>query len=212
MKTCTKCGEQKPLTEFYKDIEKKDGLQSNCKSCRAAYYAANKDRKAAQQAEYYAANKDHIAARQAEYYAAYYAANKDRIAARQADYYAANPDKFNAKNAKRRSAKLQRTPPWLTQEHLEQIANFYKLSKHMTEITGEQHHVDHIIPLQGANVSGLHVPWNLQVIPAKINLSKNNRLMDNHADKTTITPIPVEHAKIWHERAKSWPVPSSRNG
>jgi 5-methylcytosine-specific restriction endonuclease McrA len=63
----------------------------------------------------------------------------------------------------------------LSKKHKEEIKNFYWLAKDLELISGQKYHVDHIIPLQGDNVCGLHVPWNLQVLPADINLSKGNR-------------------------------------
>lgn len=82
---------------------------------------------------------------------------------------------YNAKNAKRRSAKIQRVPSWLTKEHAEHIKDLYVIAKMFQMYTGQEYHVDHIVPLQGKNVSGFHAPWNLQVIPAKENLSKGNK-------------------------------------
>jgi hypothetical protein len=102
-------------------------------------------------------------------------ANTEQHNAYNRKWFAANPDKRAALEAKRRSAQLQRTPPWLTAEHLTQIDEFYIAAKMFQMYTGELYHVDHIEPLQGDNVSGLHVPWNLQVIPYKENLQKSNK-------------------------------------
>lgn len=78
-------------------------------------------------------------------------------------------------DAKRRVAYLEREPKWLTFEQKLEIECFYYKSMRYEEETGIKHHVDHIVPLQGEDVCGLHVPWNLQVIPAKENLSKGNK-------------------------------------
>ena len=86
-----------------------------------------------------------------------------------------NKDKINAYTAKRHTAKLNRTPAWLTEQDLKDIESFYTKTQELTEETGIQHHVDHIIPLQGELISGLHVPSNLQIIPAKENLQKGNK-------------------------------------
>lgn len=80
-----------------------------------------------------------------------------------------------ANNSKRRAAKLQRTPKWLTAAQLKQIADTYAISDALTKITGIPHEVDHVVPLQGKNVSGLHVPWNLHVKTAEANRKKSNK-------------------------------------
>lgn len=100
--------------------------------------------------------------------------NKQSLDKYKAAWSKNNLDKRAATSAKRRSAKLKRTPPWLTQEHLQQIESIYALAKQLTIDTGIEHHVDHIVPLQGKFVSGLHVPWNLRAIPATENCSKSN--------------------------------------
>lgn len=62
---------------------------------------------------------------------------------------------------------------------------------------GEPYHVDHIIPLHGENVSGLHVPWNLHVIPAIVNQCKGVMIVEEYLDRGRFpTFIPAEVRKI----------------
>lgn len=72
---------------------------------------------------------------------------------------------YAARTAKRRARKLQATPAWA---NLEVIKEIYLNCP-------EGHHVDHIVPLQGKNVCGLHVEYNLQYLPASENMSKGNK-------------------------------------
>ena len=138
---------------------------------KAKYYKANVKNILPRRAEHYKANVEKVAAQQAEYRKA----NVEKVAAREAKYKKNNPGKVNAHTARRRAAKLQRTPPWLTQEQRAEIEAVYELCAERTRVTGVPHAVDHILPLQGRNVSGLHVPGNLQIITASENSAKNNR-------------------------------------
>ena len=79
--------------------------------------------------------------------------------------------------ARRRKHRLA-TPKWLTREQKGQIRELYKIAITMTKTTGEQYVVDHIVPLRSEFVCGLHVPWNLRVIPRQENLLKSNKLID----------------------------------
>jgi hypothetical protein len=89
----------------------------------------------------------------------------------------ANPERMTALRAKRRASKLLRTPPWLTKQHFEEIRQFYVEAKDLQWLSDptDPLEVDHMVPLQGDNVSGLHVPWNLQILPKSLNCSKKNR-------------------------------------
>ncbi len=76
---------------------------------------------------------------------------------------------------KHQLAKLKRTPKWLTLLHFQQIQIFYEAAAELTKEFEIPMEVDHIVPLQGKNVSGLHVPWNLQVITQLDNRKKINK-------------------------------------
>lgn len=65
------------------------------------------------------------------------------------------------------------TPPWITADMIDKMRDIY------TSATAAQH-IDHIVPLNGTLASGLHVPWNLQRIPAKTNLQKSNTWWPDH--------------------------------
>lgn len=86
-----------------------------------------------------------------------------------------NPDKLSSKQAKRRSIKLKAYPLWAD---LEKINKIYYESKLRTVETGISHHVDHIIPLLGKYVCGLHVENNLQILTARENLVKSNSFIN----------------------------------
>lgn len=104
-------------------------------------------------------------------------ANADKVRATRRAWQHTNSAKMNAKNAKRRAKKLAATPKWLTVENWNEIMEFYILAQELAWLNqdGMAFHVDHIIPLQGVEVCGLHVPWNLQLLPARDNKVKGNR-------------------------------------
>jgi len=188
-KVCSKCKIEKPVEGFVKNSLRKDGLQVLCKNCQQGYRKDNFDKIKEYNKEYYKINYDvikkklkynsnNIRERRKEYRKS----NSDKIKVYSKEYRKANQDKQNAIGAKRKAKKLQATPPWLTKEHLSAIRMCYTESKALETATGIKHHVDHIVPLQGKNVCGLHVPWNLQVLTATENCSKNNHYPDEWED------------------------------
>ena len=81
----------------------------------------------------------------------------------------------------RRRKHREATPPWLSKKQKSEIRQLYQIAITMTRTTGEQYVVDHIVPLRGADVCGLHVPWNLRVITQEENLRKSNTFLDTPA-------------------------------
>ena len=78
----------------------------------------------------------------------------------------------NAESGKRRAAKINRTPSWADMDAIRAV---YLEARRLTRETGIAHHVDHIVPLQGKRVCGLHVHHNLQILTGPENCKKNNR-------------------------------------
>lgn len=118
----------------------------------------------------------------------WYEKNKERVIAKalartvedktryRAAWKANNPDKVLADGAARKRRNRDATPAWLTSEDLIAIRRVYAEARQRTKDTGVKHSVDHIIPLRGDEVSGLHVPWNLRVVTHVENSAKHNQL------------------------------------
>jgi len=189
VKKCVKCKKFKDLSKYGKYAAGKDGLNSTCKPCRAdiqRQYSAknevkekNRKRKWARENpektnKWNRNNPEHIKQWKADrdYNRKYRLQNLEREKERLRKYSKTHSGEKNALNRKRYISKIRATPPWLTREHLENIKQIYIKAKNSGM------HVDHIVPLKGKNVSGLHVPWNLQIISASDNIKKGNRFQE----------------------------------
>lgn len=89
-----------------------------------------------------------------------------------------NPDLYKELVSLRRRRFRLATPKWLTEQDKLEIRLKYRLAIELTRRTGVRHVVDHVVPLQGEEVCGLHVPWNMGVITQDENLKKSNKLVD----------------------------------
>jgi len=139
----------------------------------AKYYKENLEKAKDYQAKYYEENLEKVK----EYQAKYYEENLEKVKEYRAKYAKNNSGKVNACAMRRHAAKLQRTPPWLTKKDFADIAKIYELCAERTRVTGVPHAVDHVIPLRGRNVSGLHIAANLQIITASENCRKHNKFV-----------------------------------
>lgn len=156
MKICTKCKSEKSLSEFYKRSDR-DAYHSWCKQCKhksgKSWNERNKQKHSELNRKWYEENKEHHLTNSKQWYEA----NKHR--------------KLETTTAREKRCVLA-TPTWADRELIKEL---YALAKKLTEQTGIPHEVDHVVPLQGKNVSGLHVENNLQVITAEENRRKSNK-------------------------------------
>jgi len=154
-KFCKDCLVEKPAGEFYSQNRTlKDGsvvsyLQSYCKVCHKV--------------------------RMKEPTLRWQSKNPDVVRKNARLWKSKNKDRVASHAATRRASKINATPPWLTSQHNRQITEFYWLAKDVSAVSEQPYHVDHIVPLTSEHVCGLHVPWNLQILPADLNVGKSNK-------------------------------------
>ena len=140
---------------------------------RAEYFAEYNKSEAGLKAKqrYYEANKEAVIERAQARPTDAKTAYKQRHKSNNPEYYK------SLVNARRRRFR-QATPRWLTAEHKLEIRLKYRLAIELSRRMGVLHVVDHVIPLQGETVCGLHVPWNMEVITQEENLQKSNKYVD----------------------------------
>jgi hypothetical protein len=163
MKTCSRCKVEKDTSFFGKSACNKDGFQFYCRECRKLVCHLSFKRTSEEQLE-----KRKAATKK------WRQENKHLVQAYSKEYAAANLPKRLVLQKKRECSKMNRTPAWLTEEDNTHIKCLYSLAAMRNKYSGEKWHVDHIIPLQGKLVSGLHVPLNLKVVTATYNSRKYN--------------------------------------
>ena len=149
-KYCPGCLQEKDISDFYINRASKDGKQSVCKFCSRKQSIAHK-RKTRTPRKLLTPEE-----------------RSSRKKASDKNWRTNNPGKVNARRRNYETQKLRAMPAWLSQTQLDEIKFIY-------EGAAPGFHVDHIIPLKGKNVCGLHVPWNLQYLSAKENLKKGRK-------------------------------------
>lgn len=150
----------------------------------AAWYQKNKERILARQAAWRKANPEVMRERTRRYNATWRKKNPDKWKSLYAEWREANPDyaaawarknryKTNAHDRVRDAAERRAAPVWRDRAA---IVRIYEEARRISLESGVQHHVDHIVPLRHQLVCGLHVAYNLRIVPARENMVKGNRL------------------------------------
>ena len=166
MKHCWKCKQTKEVIEFGQNRSKPDGLASECKPCKREqdkkYALKNKEAIKQKTKEWYYKNKD-----------SFTEAQKEKRKLSDQRYRKRHPDRLASKNMKRLARKIDATPAWADKVAIDYV---YYAAKVIERVYGTKWHVDHIIPLKGKTVCGLHVHNNLQLLAPLDNIKKSNKL------------------------------------
>lgn len=181
-KVCTHCKVDKNLSEYDVKFDKQRNqyrVCTYCKDCRRIkvreYDKKNREKKKRYMKEYVAKNLPALQESRREYHKS----NRGRILAYQKSWRENNPDKVAEARFSRRDNFQKANPSWLTDEMKAEIKAVYAHAKDCQCVTGEEYEVDHIVPIKGSDLCGLHVPWNLQVLPKDVNRAKSNRYDEN---------------------------------
>lgn len=187
VKTCSKCGEQKLRSQFNKHTGSRDGLRGYCKACHAAYSTgwieANRERynarsradRALDPGKYqgWARNyRESDPVRYGEVKRNWVERNTARRQATVRRYTLKHAAKLHEKVRARQAGKMLALPAWADRSAM---TEFYKEAKRLTRETGVRYEVDHIVPLRGRGVCGLHCEANMQLLPKAENIRKLNR-------------------------------------
>lgn len=193
-KRCPKCGITKQVADYHKNAARHDGLAAYCKPCKKANrsdyrrqnpdlyrekrrldYLKNKDREQAANSAWAKANREQVN----QYSKLWRAKNPEKASLAYKTYAQRNPEKVAAKRFRREG----RMAHPISKINPEGMKAPYRLASLMTRLTGEAFHVDHIVPLNGINVSGLHCASNLVPMPSESNLLKGNSF-DEHTESS----------------------------
>ena len=203
-KPCSQCGRVLPADCFSINRQTRSGLSPSCRECSRESYLGNSDIIKARNLKYKETHEEQTLRNHQNRYLRdpeafkekakrWAQANPEKRRAIEKRYNAKNPGSKKARTAAYRANLRRAVPIWQTQEQRQQIRKIYAECP-------KGYCVDHIVPIAGENVSGLHVPWNLQHLPETENEQKCNKF-DSLAGQAV--EIGVCHQKVRRDQTEA---------
>jgi len=166
---------ERGLEALKADPERLQARKAKQSASHRVYYSEHSETIKERAKKYYEENRDQVARTNK----AWSAANRDKVNEIKRRYAKANPDKVLANVRKRQLLERKAIPNWIDEAALKRIRRLYEAARAKTLSTGVPHEVDHIFPLKGDNVCGLHVPSNLRVVSRLENRSKGKKVKED---------------------------------